>query len=456
MFKNYLKILLRNIKRHKGYSFINIAGLSVGMACCILILLWVQDELSYDNFHSNGDRICRVIRQEHYSGKPQKKGARVTAPLGPALKAEYSEIVEYVRMGRPSRRLFQYQDKAVYERNLCLADSSLLKMFTFPLVKGDPETALSDPYAMIISDEVALKYFGNEDPIGKTLTVQQSFDVVITGVMKTIPRNSHLKFDFLGSFELFEKEFGWGVGWGNINYTTYLQIADGASFEQVEAKIHRYLDKHQGEGAVSLFLQPLKDIYLRSDFNYDFTGSGGFRSTYVTIFSMIAFFVLAIACINFMNLSTARSGKRAKEVGIRKVVGADKVQLIKQFLGESIVTAILALALALLIVEVLLPAFNQLSGKQISLLSPLESNPSIRFINDNTTHRCYCRKLSLVASLILSTGKGVERNMWIRGEALWFQKRTRCSSVFAFHNTDYRHFDGLQPTELYTKYESGL
>lgn len=369
MLKNYIKITLRNIKKHKVYSFINIAGLTVGMTCCILIYLWAQNELSYDRFHKSGGRICRMIRQEHFSGKPQKKGARVSAPLGPEVKAEFPEIVEVARTALTSRRLFQYQEKGFFEQNLCFADPSLLKMFTFPLIKGDPETALSDPYSMILSEEMALKYFGDEDPIGKSLTVQKSFDVVITGVMKTIPVNSHLRFDFLGRFEICEKEFGWGAGWGNINYTTYLQIAEKTSFKNVEAKIHRYLEKREGEEAPSLFLQPLEDIYLRSDFNYDFTGSSGFRSTYVTIFSIIAFFVLAIACINFMNLSTARSGKRAREVGIRKVAGADKSRLIRQFLGESIVMSFLSLMLAIFLVSLILPAFKRLSGKNISMLS---------------------------------------------------------------------------------------
>ena len=343
MFRNYLKTAFRNLKKYKGYSFINIAGLAIGMACCILILLWVQDEVSYDRFHVNGERICRVIQREH----TQKKKAITPAPYGPALKTDFAEIVEYARLGQTSRRLFQAGEKTFYESDLYFVDPSFLTMFSFPLLKGDPETALSDPYSAVISERMAEKYFGEDDPIGKSLTIQQSFEVIITGIMRPFPTNSHLNTDFLGHFEILEKEFGRGVGWSNNSYTTYLQLAERVSIDELGRKIEDMVLKYRPQSNSRVYLQPLDAIYLRSDFDYDFTGSGGIRATYVTIFSIIAFFVMAIACMNFINLSTAQSAKRAKEVGIRKVSGANRVQLIRQFLSESAVTSFFALIVAI-------------------------------------------------------------------------------------------------------------
>ncbi|UCH93804.1 MAG: ABC transporter permease [Candidatus Aminicenantes bacterium] len=362
MFKNYLKVVLRNILRHKGYSLINIVGLAVGIACCILILLWVQDELSFDRFHKNGDDICRVLQDIHLDR--DVTWAINQGPLGPALKADIPEIVNYTRSTARRFRI-KYNDKRFDER-VEFADPSFFEMFDFPLVKGDPKRALIDPHSIVISEEMAVKYFGSEEPLGKVLNADDQYDFVVSGVLAKVPRNSHLRPQFIIPF-VFGRELEYTVdNWGNSQFTTYVMLKKGVSRAAVEKKIARFLDdKPTLEEGTILRLQPLTRIHLYSNFEFDRFGRGDIK--YIHIFSITAFFVLLIACINFMNLATARSATRAREVGMRKVVGAKRSGLIRQFFAESIFFALVALILAILLVELLLPVFNNLAGKEMTL-----------------------------------------------------------------------------------------
>ncbi len=365
MLKNYLKIALRNIKRHKGYSFINIFGLAIGMACCILILLWVQDELSFDHFHENADNIYRVIQDINFTDH-STTWTITQGPLGPSLKEDFPEIINATRITDRGFRL-TYDDKS-YDEEVGMADGSIFEMFTFPLVKGDPATALSDPFSIVLTEEMAAKYFRDEDPIGKTIKADNQWDFQVTGVMKNVPHNSHLQFDFLIPF-IFGRELNYTVDhWGNSSFRTYVQLSKGVPAQDVILKISGYLfEKPTIEKDARLNLQPLTRIHLYSNYEYD---SAHGDITYVTLFSLIAFFILLIACVNFMNLATARSANRAKEVGMRKVAGAYKIEIIRQFYGESILLAFIALLLAVVLVWLLLPVFNNLAAKELCLDIP--------------------------------------------------------------------------------------
>lgn len=367
MLKNYLKTAIRNLTRHKGYSLINIAGFAIGIACCILILLWVQDETSFDRFHENLDSLQRVVEEQHYSDGTIFPIARTPYPVGPALVADYPEIVNFTRFTPFWRTLLEYVDKSFYERGFAFADPSLLEMFSFPLLKGDAETALSETNAVLISEDMAKKYFGTEDPIGKVITMDNAHDFQVSGVFENIPHNSHLQFDFLGQFDTFVKLSGWGKEWTSNNYYTYVQLTEDAHHQDVTPKIYEYITNIYPESGTKFLLQPVKDIHLRSDFAIDLGGKSENRIKYVYMFSLIAVFILLIACMNFMNLTTARASRRSLEIGMRKVVGAKRTNLIRQFLGESVLISFLSLLIAVGLVLLVLPAFNSISGKELGL-----------------------------------------------------------------------------------------
>jgi ABC-type antimicrobial peptide transport system permease subunit len=363
MFKNYFKVAFRNLKRHKGYSFINITGLAIGMACCLLISLWVLDELSFNRFHAHADQLYRVEFDQNYSGKL----FHVTVspyPMAQALEAEIPEIEHAVRTAGMGELLVRYGDKILYQDGIMAVDPAYLEIFTFPLVKGDSSTALSDPLSMIVSEELAAKYFGDEDPLGQTLTIDTRHTFRITGVMKNIPQNSDFRFKMLLSFKFLEDQGYTNDSWDSNNIPTYIKLRGDASAAQVTAKITELNARNRDTEDLTFSLMPLARIHLYSHFGFD---TGPRASQYVYIFSVIAFFVLLIACINFMNLSTARSAKRAKEVGIRKVVGAVRGEITRQFYGESLLFTLISLVIALGIVVVALPLFNSLTGKSISL-----------------------------------------------------------------------------------------
>ena len=374
MFKNYLKIAFRNISKHKGYTFINIAGLAIGMACCILILLFVFDELSYDKFHENHDRIIRVTRKWfNEDGVVNLHLGHVAPPIGPLLKNDFPEIIHSIRMIRVGGLLVG-KDSAFYEApRFFFAEEDLFKVFTLDRIAGDPDTALQDPLCVVITDEMAERYFGTEEPIGKSLTVQtssQKVDMKVTGVIKPLPHNSHFHADFLGSFKTYEAVVGDREmqSWSSNNYATYLLLPEGYDINRLKSQLDTFIDRHYGKGMserTKLELQRLTDIHLYSHLDSEIEANSDIM--YVYVFSIIAFFVLLIACFNFINLATARSAGRAKEVGLRKVVGAQRAQLIRQFLSESIITAVISLLIALVIVFLVLPKFNQFVGRDLSL-----------------------------------------------------------------------------------------
>ena len=372
MFKNYLKITWRHIKNNKVYSSINIMGLAIGMACCILIFLWVQDELSFDRFHKNADRIYRVVFSTSDDGSPTN--ANGSFGVGPALKKDFPEFLETVRlrkMGQNVKRYVGYKDKKFYESRFFFAEPTLLTVFDFPLVKGDTATALTDPNSLVLTEETSKKYFGNEDPIGKVIEADPYNDgelmlFHITGVANNVPRNSHFHFDFLASYSSLKEDTERFSGF--YQHFTYVLLNTPAAAESLNGKLLDFLHRNwRKDPWYTLSLQPLLDIHLHSRLKSEIEPTGSIL--YIYLFTAIALFVLVIACINFMNLTTARALKRAREVGIRKVVGARKNQLIKQFLGESLWLSLVSALGAVLIIHIVLPHFNSLTGKEFSLFS---------------------------------------------------------------------------------------
>lgn len=367
MFKNYFKIAFRNFHKQKLFSLINIFGLALGMACTILILLWVQDELNFDKFNRNADNIYRVVEIQHYAGGELFPVAVTPGPLAKVLNDNYPEIVNSTRFTFGSRNL-RHGDK-IFLEPVAFADPEFLKIFSYPLVFGNSDNVLSDLHSILMTEKSAEKYFGKENPIGKTIIIDDSLNLTVTGVLRDIPANSHLRFDFLLNFE-FLKNLGRELDeWGNNSFYTYVLLQQGAKVLDVNQKIKDEIKKHNEGSVTDLELQPLLKIHLYSAGKYiaDIGGLGNIE--YVKIFSLVAFIVLFIACINFMNLSTARATKRAREVGMRKVIGADRWHIIKQFYSESMLFSFLALLIALVISFLLLNAFNNLTSKEMSISS---------------------------------------------------------------------------------------
>ena len=366
MLKNYLKITIRNIKRHKAFSFINITGLGIGLAISLFIVLWVQNELSYDRFHKNYKNIYRIVEHWMISDGSVNPGASTPYPLGPALRDNYLEVEESLHFLIKNGTLVGYRDIRFYENKFAFADANFFSLFSFPLLKGSPETVIKDLNTLVISQSMAKKYFGNENPIGKTLTINARHDFIISGIMLDMPRNSHIQADFICNFEFLIAN-QWSKRWVDHMYYTYVRLRPDTDLETFGAKIKSYInDNDHDPTTIQISLQPLKDIHLRSNFNYDMGGTSQGKALYVYIFSIVAVMVLLIACINFMNLATAKAANRAKEIGVRKMSGASKSNLIKQFMGESFFMSILALFFALICVAVLLPEFNSLTGKNFN------------------------------------------------------------------------------------------
>jgi putative ABC transport system permease protein len=380
MFKNNLVIAWRNIKRHKGYSFINISGLAIGMACCLLILMFVNDELNYDAFNEKASRIYRVAGSFFYGGRGFDI-AVAPAPMAQALIDEFPEVENAVRFRQSGKYIFRYGDNAFRETRVSYVDPSFFDIFSIPLLKGNPDTALSDPNMLIMSRKTAQKYFADEDPIGKALRLNDRTDYIVTGVFEEIPGNSHFHFDVLiamTSLEESKSDF-----WLSNNFQTYILLHEGADPELLEAKfpdmLVKYMDPQfeaamgksmeklvkENEFKAEFFLQPLQDIHLHSDLVAEMEPTSDVK--YVLIFTAVAFFILIIAAINYLNLSTARSAGRAREVGIRKVLGSARFQLIRQFLTESMMLCLVSLVLALGLMRLAFSFFNSLSGKFLSM-----------------------------------------------------------------------------------------
>jgi putative ABC transport system permease protein len=371
MFRNYLKSALRNIKKHKGYASINIVGLAIGMACCILIVLYIATELSYDRYHKNAGRIFRLGLDANMGGS-QVITPISNVPSAPALVQEYPEVIDAVRIRTVSRTSVEYEDKQYYENGILYADNSLFSVFTFPMIAGDPRTALETAYSVVLTEDTAKRYFGDRDPIGRTLTLNNDSNFVITGVMNNVPPNSHFTFDMVCSYEtLYDRNRELMEEWFNFRDYTYLLLAEGFDHKELEDKFPSLIAKHMGStlmalgGEIDFFLQPLTSIHLHSNLENEISPNSSI--TYIYIFTAVALFILCIACINFMNLATARSSTRAKEVGMRKVVGAERKELIRQFLGESLLYGFLSLLIALLFSWAALPFVSSLSGQDLSI-----------------------------------------------------------------------------------------
>ena len=382
MIKNYFKVAIRNLIKQKIYAVINILGLTIGIACCLLILLYVQDELSYDRYHEHANRIYRVAGDINFGGHHWELAVAPT-PMAQALVNDFPEVVSAVRFREQGSFLVRRgQEDNIKETRVIFADSSLFQVFTIPLLQGDASSALKEPNTLVISESTAHKYFADEMQAGEsildqTITLDNDTDYKITGVYEDIPSNSHFHFDLILSMEGLEESKD-GI-WLSNNFNTYILLAEGAEASDLEAKFPGMVDKYvlpqaqqflqqefdNAQEVIHYYLQPLTDIHLHSDLTAELEGNSSIL--YVYIFSAIAILILLIACINFMNLSTARSATRAKEVGIRKVVGSLRSSLMAQFLTESILISLISFTLAIFLVDLVLPFYNNFTGKELTL-----------------------------------------------------------------------------------------
>lgn len=377
MFKNYFKIAWRNLIKKKAYSIINIFGLGLGIACCFLIFMFVQDELSYDNYHENGNRIYRVIH-----GNKSEKGSQESAkanpfwvwgnaPIGPALGHYFPEIEKVVQFSGRSDIMLSYEDKIYQEDGVFFMDSTAFDVFSWELLRGNPKTVLAAPYSIVLTESTARKYFGDTDPIGKSLKGTDSpgranaGDYTVTGVMKDVPSNSHFRFNALLSLSTFRKSIPEiFTEWGYVDFYTYFLVKEQFNEAAFKQKIPNFISRQMSDpnSNYTIEIEPLKDVYLRTFAQRQPGETGSLPNIYV--FSIIGIFILVIAMINFMNLSTARSMERGKEVGIRKSIGADRSSLIFQFLGESFIIVFLSVIVAIIIISIALPNMINLTGKE--------------------------------------------------------------------------------------------
>lgn len=384
MFKNYFKIAIRNLWKHKGFSAINIIGLASGLACFILIALYVTDELSYDRYNEKANRIYRVDADILFGGNSLHLAVS-SDPMGATLKKDYPQVEEYVRFYNSNgNKLVKKGNEYITENNVVHADSTLFNVFTLPAIAGNTKTALNDPNTVVITESTAKKYFGTTDVIGKNIETDENKSTLykITAVIKDIPKNSHFNFDFI--FSMDNVQYPWGT-FSSHNFQTYIVLKPGADYKAFEKNFTQVIEKYlipevkqfmqissidefkKAGNRLEYTLMPLTDIHLHSDRFPELGVNGSIQ--YVYIFSAVALFVLLLACINFMNLSTARSSGRAKEVGVRKVMGSEKNALIRQFLSESILTCIISTVIAIALVWLCLSWFNQLSGKELAMAS---------------------------------------------------------------------------------------
>lgn len=369
MFMNHLRVAIRNLARRKTLSFINISGFAVGISCCLFLLLYIQDERTFDQFHHNKDRIVRLSTDVQRSNGEWVSTAFSGAPWAPALKEEFPEIKAFSRFMRYRLDvMIQEQEnmQSFYERDFVWADSSVFDIFSFPLIKGDPKTALQAPHTVVISASAAKKYFGDSDPIGKVISYEGNRNLTITGVMEDIPRHSHFKADFLASFSSLYHFWDIIDNWRVLYYYSYFLLDSPADQTDLATKFPAFLKQHMADEDAARYqavIQPLNSIHLHSNRRDELESGGNIRLLY--LFGGIALLILLVACANYINMTTASAINRAKEIGVRKVLGSAKKGLIGQFLTESLVQMLMGLGLALTLIVWLLPAFNQLSNKAV-------------------------------------------------------------------------------------------
>lgn len=378
MFKNYVKTAFRSLKKNKGFTAINVFGLALGLAICLLIVFYVIDELSYDRYNVNIDRIYRVNNEIKFGGNDATY-ATAPAPFAAAAEREFPDVEHAVRFRQNGGLSFKKGSQNIQENHVIYADPAIFSVFTFPMIGGNPVSALKEPFTVVITESVANKYFGNTNVVGKTLVNKENVNYKITGVIKDLPKQSHIQEDiFVSMISLAESK---DASWLNNNFQTYILVKPGTDIHAFEKRLKRMVKEHmdpQMQNVVHMsyddfektgnFIRmntiPLKDIHLRSNFQAELGPNGNIQFVY--IFSVIALFILLIACVNFMNLSTARSASRAREVGVRKVLGSARKYLIAQFLAESMIVTMVATVLALIAAWALLPVFNQMSGKELT------------------------------------------------------------------------------------------
>ena len=383
MIHNYTITTIRSLLKYKGYSAINVVGLAIGIAGCLLMLMYIQYEFSYDGFHKNKDRIYRLGDNMEYGGNVSKT-ASTPSPWGPALLADYPGIESMTRLRRfGSRYTIRYKDVSFYQREVLFAESSLFDIFTFPLIKGNPSTALTQPYSVVLSESIAELYFGEADPIGSTITVVDSYSLTVTGVIRDLPANSHFHFDVLISFPtLAALRLGEPATFRNqgFDYTvhTYLLLSNGYPPEDLEAQLPFFIERYLGDQMRAAgirsdpYLQSINDIHLYSqDVIASLKDNGDIRSIYIAF--SLAVLILTIACINFINLTTARSVHRSREVSVRKVLGGNRIHVMLQFMCESVLLSLFSAVLAIVLLYTMVPFFNDLFTKEITLGISLHS-----------------------------------------------------------------------------------
>jgi putative ABC transport system permease protein len=374
MIKNYLLISFRSLRKHFSYSLINILGLGLGLATCLLLVTWIRHELSFDKFHDKADRIYRFSLEYGNGGQVASTSVSPTALLPAILSLPEAETgARYYKVSGRNPWIVRYEDNSFRESKFYVADSTFFDVFTFPLLKGNPKEALREPYSVVLTESIAKKYFGNEEPLGKLLKVNNKREFVVTGVVADLPENSLFRFELLGSFTSLPPQM-LRTQWWSANYQTFVLVKENADADALEAKTNEIVQKEippSGNGDfVKYNKMALTDIYLKSPFSNEPEVVSDIR--YVYIFSAVAVLILLIACINYINLATAKAADRAKEVGIRKVVGALRNQLFTQFIGESILITFFAFAFAFLLSQIMLPLFNELTGKNFPATVLLE------------------------------------------------------------------------------------
>jgi putative ABC transport system permease protein len=381
MFRNYFKISVRNLMKYKFISFINLFGLTVGLTCCLLITAYIVNELSYDRYNKNADHIYRVERTflNAETGALSLQLGAVAPPFGPLLQNDFQAVKKMTRILPIGTAAIKYKENIFNQDDICFADENLFNVFDFKVTKGNPALALSDPYSVMMTEETAKKYFGNADPMNKIVRLNNQLDFKVTGIYKALPSNSHWHPKVMISFNTLKDSAIYGAenlrtNWGNNAFYTYLLVPDHFNVKKFEAQLPAFQNRHipsDGRYKASdysiLSLRKLTDIHLYSHTDEEIEINGDIKRVY--IFSAIALFILLIACINYMNLSSARSVLRAKEIGVRKTAGAGKGELIAQFLTESVFIAWLAALFSFALTFVLLPWLNRLSGQTLSINS---------------------------------------------------------------------------------------
>jgi putative ABC transport system permease protein len=374
MIKNHFIVAIRNLLRQKGYFIINLLGLTIGLTACLLITFYIIDELSYDRYHEKAERIYRVGYDFERPNGDKMAQTLTEYKLKGSFESYFNQIESFVRIGRPSSYYVEYEDKKIYQSNISLVDNDFFDVFTYEWIAGNPKGALDEPYTIVITESVAKKFFGDEDPINKTLNITTQVGEApsrITGVIKDMPRNSHFHLNIMLSMGsapnvLSHLQLN---NWGDMSVYCYVLMPDNISIESIQKEGKEFTGQMRGDEGTflpDLLIQPLLDIHLHSNSRFEIEPSGNYRN--VILFSIIAIFILLIASINYMNLATARSEKRSLEVGMRKVLGARRLSLTTQFMGEAIITTFLSLILSLALADILMPAFNKIAGKEINIV----------------------------------------------------------------------------------------